>query len=363
MKHASLRALVACLMLLAWVSTPPAARAGDHAVILLYHHVATDTPSSTSVDSATFAAHLDYLANHDFNVWPLSKILSHIVNGQPIPDNTVALTFDDAYASVYSEAFPRLKRRGWPFTVFVSTNYIDKHYKNYMTWDQLRDISQHGGELGNHSRSHPHLTRRNDGESEAQWRKRVRAEITGAQRRLTAETHDPIKVFAYPYGEYSPPLEKIVADLGFYAVGQQSGAVGKVSDLYAVPRFPMAGSYADQKQFITKVHTRPLPVTVLAPKDSFLGSGPVRPILRLKIGDGAFRIQRLACYASSQGRMILDWVDRKQRIVDVSPEAPLTTGGRYKYNCTAPSSEQDGVYFWYSHLWMKKNPNGTWYSE
>ncbi len=363
MKHNSLRALATYLMLLAWISAPPAARAGDHAVILLYHHVATDTPPSTSVDPATFAAHLDYLASHDFNVWPLSKILSHIVNGQPIPDNTVALTFDDAYASVYSEAFPRLKRRSWPFTVFVSTNYIDKHYKNYMTWDQLRDISQHGGELGNHSRSHPHLTRRIDGESESQWRERVSAEITGAQQRLTAETHEPIKVFAYPYGEYSPLLEKIIAGLGFYAVGQQSGAVGKVSDLYAVPRFPMAGSYADQKQFVTKVHTRPLPVTVLAPNDPFLGGGPVRPVLRLKIGDGNFRIQRLACYASGQGRMFVDWVDRKQRIVDVSPKTPLSTGGRYKYNCTAPSSKQDGVYFWYSHLWMKKNPDGTWYSE
>lgn len=363
MKYSSLQALTGMLLLVALASAPLAARAGDHAVILLYHHVAKDTPSSTSVDPATFEAHLDYLAGHDFHVWPLSKIISHIVNGQPIPDNTVAVTFDDAYASVFSEAYPRLKRRGWPFTVFVSTDYIDRHYKNYMTWDQLREVSRNGAELGNHSRSHPHLTRRGDNESEAHWQERVRGEITGAQQRLVAETHEPIKVFAYPYGEYSPPLEKIVSELGFYAVGQQSGAVGKVSDLHAVPRFPMAGSYADQKQFITKVHTRPLPVTVLAPKDPFLGGGPMQPVLRLKIGDGAFRVDRLACYASGQGRMTLAWVDRKQRIVDVSPDAPLTTGGRYKYNCTAPSSEVDGVYFWYSHLWMKKNADGSWYSE
>ena len=65
------------------------------------------------------------------------QILSHIDNGQSIPDDTAALTFDDAYASVFSEAYPRLKRRGWPFTVFVSTDYIDRHYKNYMTWDRL----------------------------------------------------------------------------------------------------------------------------------------------------------------------------------------------------------------------------------
>lgn len=358
-----LRAAAGLVLLTGCLAPPVAARADEHAVILLYHHVAADTPASTSVDPATFEAHLDYLAGHDFHVWPLSKILTHLHEGKSIPDHTVALTFDDAYASVFSEAYPRLKRRGWPFTVFVSTDYIDKHYKNYMTWDQLREVSRHGAELGNHSRSHPHLVRRGDDESEARWRERVRAEITGAQRRLAAETHNPIKVFAYPYGEYSPPLEHIVSELGFYAVGQQSGAVGSVSDLHAAPRFPMADGYADQRQFITKVHTRPLPVTVLAPKAPLLGAGPMRPVLRLRIGDGAFRIDGLACYASGQGRMALHWVNRKRRIVDISPRTPLKGGGRYKYNCTAPSSEVNGVFFWYSHLWMKKNPDGTWYNE
>lgn len=363
MKYALLRALAGMALLACGVLSASAARAGDHAVILLYHHVASDTPSSTSVSPTTFEAHLDYLARHHFHIWPLIRILAHIDQGKPIPDNTVALTFDDAYASVYTEAYPRLKKLGWPFTVFVSTDYIDKHYGNYMTWDQLRGIAANGAELGNHSRSHPHMVRRGDKESEAQWRERVRSQITGAQQRLTAEAHSPIKVFAYPYGEYSPALEQVVAGLGFYAVGQQSGAVGRVSDLHAAPRFPMAGGYAEQHQFITKIHTRPLPVTVLAPKDPILGAGPMRPTLRLEIGDGAFRTQRLACYASGQGRMALAWVDRKRRIVDVTPEAPLKNGGRYKYNCTAPSNEQDGVYFWYSHLWMKKNPDGTWYSE
>jgi len=359
-----LRLAAVLVLLMDWTWLPQAAaRADDHAVILLYHHVSADTPPSTSVDPATFEAHLDYLADHHFHVWPLSKILNDIETGNSIPDNTVALTFDDAYASVFSEAYPRLKRRGWPFTVFVSTDYIDKHYKNYMTWDQLREVAEHGAELGNHSRSHPHLARRRDNESEEHWRERVRAEISGAQRRLEAETHHPIKVFAYPYGEFSPSLEAIVTDLGFYAVGQQSGAVGKVSDLRAAPRFPMADGYADQKQFITKIHTRPLPVTVQAPKDPFLGGGPMRPTLRLRVGEGPFRLDGLACYASGQGRMLLDWVDRKQRVVDISPREPLKTGGRFKYNCTAPSSEESGVYFWYSHLWMKKNPDGTWYND
>jgi biofilm PGA synthesis lipoprotein PgaB len=363
MKAPLFRSAVCIALLMGSAIVPSTARADDHAVILLYHHVASDTPSSTSVDPATFEAHLDYLARHHFHVWSLTTLLTRLEAGESVPEHTVALTFDDAYASVFSEAYPRLKRHGWPFTVFVSTDYIDKDYKGYMTWDQLREVAAHGAELGNHSRSHPHLVRRNDDEGEARWRDRVRSEITGAQQRLAAETHNPVKVFAYPYGEFSPSLEEIVAQLGFYAVGQQSGAVGVGSDLHAAPRFPMAAGYAEQREFITKVNTRPLPVTVLAPRDPVLGGAPVRPVLRMRLGAGAYRLDGLACYASGQGAMTLNWVDRQQRIVEIRPRAPLKTGGRYKYNCTAPAIEESGVYFWYSHLWMKKNPDGTWYSE
>lgn len=356
---------VAALFMLALGSMPLLARArpGEHAVVLLYHHVATDTPASTSLDPSTFDAHLNYLADHHFHVWSLTRILDHIRADEPIPEDTVALTFDDAYASVFSEAYPRLKRRGWPFTVFVSTDYIDKHYKGYMTWDQLREVARNGGEIGNHSRSHPHLVRRRQGESRAGWRRRVREQISGAQGRLEAEIPDPIKVFAYPYGEYSAPLEAIVAELGFRGMGQQSGAVGRVSDMRALPRFPMAGGYGAMKQFVIKVRTRPLPVTVLSPKDPFLGGGPMRPALRLRLGRGPFRLKGLACYASGQGRMDLDWIDRKERVVQVIPRKALTAGGRFKYNCTAPSTERRDVYFWYSHLWMKRNPDGTWYGD
>ncbi len=365
MGFASLQAVVGLIMLMAWPAFSQAVvPADEHAVILLYHHVSADTPASTSIDPATFKAHLDYLSDHHFHVWSLTRILAHIEAGQPIPDDTVALTFDDAYASVYTEAYPRLKRRGWPFTVFVSTDYIDKHYKGYMTWDQLREVADNGGQLGNHSRSHPHLVRRLAGESEAEWRGRVRSQISGAQGRLEAETPAAaIKVFAYPYGEYSAPLEAIVTGLGFRGVGQQSGAVGTVSDLGAAPRFPMAGAYAAMKQFVTKVRTRPLPVTVMAPKDPFLGGDPVRPALRLRIGQGPFRLGGLACYASGQGRMLLDWVERKGRVIEIRPRKPFTAGGRVKYNCTAPAIGKRGVYYWYSHLWMKKNPDGSWYND
>ena len=348
--------LLAVFMPVGCAETP----AAGHGVILAYHHVATDTPPSTSVTPATFAAHLDYLAEHQFHVWPLSKLLYHLDAGKPVPEDTVALTFDDAYASVFTEVLPRMKARGWPFTIFVSTDYIDKEFNGYMTWDQLREAARHGAELGNHSRAHPHLVRRGAEESGEAWRERIRAQIVTAQQRLAAETPAPVKIFAYPYGEYTRAVTEVVGDLGFYGVGQQSGAVGSAADLRAVPRFPMATGFAGLETFATKLNSRPLPVTVLAPEEPFLGGAPGRPALRLQLGEGPFRLDQLACYASGQGRMDMTWVDRKRRVVEVTPKQPLVGGGRYKYNCTAPG---DDVYYWYSHLWMKRNKDGSWYRE
>lgn len=127
----------------------------DHAVVLVYHHVSEETPPSTSVSPEQFAAHLDFLAREGFNVWPLSRILEHLQNGRKLPARTVALTFDDAYRSVYTHALPMLRSRNFPFTIFVTTDYIDGKSRLYLSWEQLREMTSQGAEIGNHSLSHP----------------------------------------------------------------------------------------------------------------------------------------------------------------------------------------------------------------
>jgi hypothetical protein len=44
----------------------------DHGVILLYHHVAPNTPAITSINTADFEAQMQYLDDNNFLVWPLA---------------------------------------------------------------------------------------------------------------------------------------------------------------------------------------------------------------------------------------------------------------------------------------------------
>jgi peptidoglycan/xylan/chitin deacetylase (PgdA/CDA1 family) len=352
-------ALLLCGLLLA-----PRLQAADHAAILLYHHVSTDTPASTSVSPAIFRRHLDFLAAGGYTVLPLSRILETLARGGSLPDKTVAITFDDAYQSVLSTAAPLLHEHGWPFTIFVSTQAIDDGYRDYLSWDGLRALIRAGAEIGNHSYSHAHLVRRLTGESPQQWHARVEADIQRAQRELHAQLGVTPAVFSYPYGEYTAALQEIVGALGYFGIAQQSGAVGRGFDKLEVPRYPMATNYEDMHRFAVSVNSRPLPVSDVSAEPRIQVAGESsRYRFAFDIAPGDYRLAELACYNSSSGARLALNTRSAGGVTRVSMQLPDWGAGRRKINCTAPSSRDADVFFWYSQLWLVKQADGTWYEE
>ena len=337
----------------------PSADAAEDAVILMYHHVDSTTPAATSTTPEKFAAQLDYLQQEDFSVMPLLDVLQTIERDGELPDRTAVITFDDGYVSVYDTAMPMLAERGWPFTVFVSTDYVDGGYGAYLTWDQLRELSDHGATMGNHTRSHAHLVRRETGESPGEWQQRIGDEIGTAGQRLLDELGDAaISVLAYPYGEFNSDVKAIASDLGLYALGQHSGAAGRESDLLAIPRYPVATGYDELVDFSLRAYSRALPATPLDNPSHVLDGSDARPSLRIEVLPGDFRVSELACYATGQGIMDLTWEGDGQRIALVQSRQAINAG-RTKFNCTAPSASENGVYYWYSYLWIKSYEDGT----
>ncbi|WP_455198157.1 polysaccharide deacetylase family protein, partial [Kaarinaea lacus] len=153
--------VIACLVIIHHAVADQAPYGEKQAVIFMYHHFGVSQYPSTNIRLEQFDAQLQYLADNDYQVWPLTKVAQYISAGKEFPGRVVAITIDDAYDSVYLEAFPRLRSRKWPFTVFVSTDGVDKRYKSYMTWDQMREMKQQGVTFANHSASHDYLVRIN----------------------------------------------------------------------------------------------------------------------------------------------------------------------------------------------------------
>jgi peptidoglycan/xylan/chitin deacetylase (PgdA/CDA1 family) len=137
------------------------AYAGNSAVIFMYHRFGEDEYPSTSIKLEQFEAHLAELKSGGYTVMALPDIVKALEKGTALPDRTIALTIDDAYLSVYEDAWPRLKKLGLPFTLFVATDPVDQGIQGYMSWSQIRELSKSGVAIGSQTASHLHMATAN----------------------------------------------------------------------------------------------------------------------------------------------------------------------------------------------------------
>ncbi len=336
-------------------------QAAEHCVILQYHHFSDDTPAITSVTPEQFDNHLAYLKNNHFNVLPLREVVYALKNSRELPDRCVSLTVDDAYVTVYTNAFPRLRQLGWPLTVFVNTEGVDKGVAAYMSWPQMRELSRQGVSFENHGHGHIHMIRTHADESEASWRRRITTDIRVAQQRITDEIGVAPILFAHPYGEYNPDLVDIIRELGLTGFGQQSGPAWPGANFGALPRFPMAANFARMQSFITKVNTLPMPVVSAEPDDPLVPLQQWRPGLKLTLEPGSYSQAAVQCYIGGSNNVDISWPENIANTLIVKPKFDLSVG-RHRTNCTMPST-QKGRFHWYSHNWFIRKADGGWYSE
>lgn len=90
--------------------------------VLMYHSIGGSDllGPGLAVSVKNFAGQLEYLSRR-FDIVPLDRAVAMLRGGAPIPDNTIALTFDDGFRDNYEAAFPLLKRYGAPAAMFVAT--------------------------------------------------------------------------------------------------------------------------------------------------------------------------------------------------------------------------------------------------
>lgn len=330
------------------------------AVVILYHHVSDTTPKSTSISPAQFDAQMDYLEKNNFTIVPLLELTETLRKGEPLPDKTAAISFDDSYVSVYDSAYPRLKKRGWPFTFFVNTEAVSTS-KLFVNWEQLREMSKHGVTIANHTTKHNHLPRQEKNETAAQWRERIATEIVRAQEKIAQEIGTAPKILAYPFGEYDIDVQQIAKKLGYIAFGQQSGVLYEKGDLQSVPRFPFGGTFTELDDFIMKVNTRPMPIKKVSfysnketeQKNLIVKAGE-KPWLVLELSDASLA-KKINCFATGQGAITVEVKDNK-----LWAQAKQALGpGRARYNCTAYSGEK-GRFYWYTQQWLVTDKDGEW---
>lgn len=329
------------------------------AVILQYHHVSNSTPKSTSITPAQFEKHLKYLKTNNFDVVPLSYIIEKIKKKQTVKDKTVAITFDDAYINILTNAKPLLNKYNYPYTIFVNPGVINLNLPSNLSWEQLKTLSNEGVIIANHGLEHDSIVRINSSLTQAQWLKKQRKLLLTAEAIIKEKTGQNWRYYSYPYGEYDPITQKLVSDNNFIGFSQQSGAIGVHTDLTSIPRFPASIPYDELTDLHDKLTSLPFNISLQgnAAKTIFKVKQTTSVTFNIEIDD--FIQSDLNCYISGLGKQDVQWHGNNQFTIHFSDDLSI---GRVRCNCTAPSISKPGQHYWYSKPWFILNEQGDWFA-
>ena len=176
--------------------------------VLLYHAVG-DRPLSPKdgryqVSLANFEAHLEVVAQTRRRVTSLADLWA----GRAESGASTVITVDDGLESDYRLMFPRLRARGWPATFFVNPGTVGR--PGYLTWAQLREMSDAGMGVQSHGYDHATL-----------WgmdRTALRRQLGGSRRALEDATGRPVEFLAAPFGHLTRIIVRAALEEGYRAV-------------------------------------------------------------------------------------------------------------------------------------------------
>ncbi len=219
-----------------------------------------------SISAEKFEEHLKFLKDNGYNVISMKKYLSFLDGVDSIPDNSVIITIDDGYKSVYDIAFPLLKKYGFPATVYVYSVFFGG--RNNLNEGNIKEMAKYNINVGCHSYTHPVLTKRKSSWSDNEYLTFLEKEIIKSKIFFESKLKIPFETFAYPYGLYSKEVVYMIKKAGYRAAFSVVPGVN-TSDTprYALYRTMILSSMGVEslKKILWK---RPLKVKDIYPADS-----------------------------------------------------------------------------------------------
>ncbi|MBL7063036.1 MAG: polysaccharide deacetylase family protein [Anaerolineae bacterium] len=209
--------------------------------ILMYHYVSELPPNpdryrlDLTVLPENFQAQLQYLADAGYHTITLTDLYLHLTQGVPLPEKPIVLTFDDGYRDAYEVVFPLLLDYGFTGTFFVLATPTHFESPDYMTWAQMKEMSDAGMEIQSHGRDHVDLRGRSYDYLVYQ--------TLGIQEAIQYHTGRLPRFFCYPSGRYDDNLIAVLKSAGYWgAVTTEWGQTHTREGLFEMPRLRIRGS-------------------------------------------------------------------------------------------------------------------------
>ena len=241
--------MIKFIMLLPALFTVSAWGANDFKV-LSFHDIIPAISASSEPDDVTtdhLISYFSWLKENGYHVISIQDVINSRNGGKPLPNKSIAITFDDGYKSFYTYAFPLLKAFDYPATLAIVGSWLDvpengtilygnkKVARSHFISDvELKEISQsplmeiashsydlHHGVIGNaEGNEMPALTtleynpKLKSHELESHYKTRIKNDLLKNNQWLKSHIGKYPRVIVWPYGRFNSVTQGIAKDLG-----------------------------------------------------------------------------------------------------------------------------------------------------
>ncbi len=212
--------------------------AGSPPLPILTFHALDEERAPISFPSRLFRRFLGELHEHGYETLSLDQVVDCLKRGDELPARALALTFDDGYQSVYTEAFPILKQFGLTATVFLAVGerraigaagrLPSLEGRTMLSWGEIREMHQGGLTFGAHTLTHPDLTRVAP--------ERAEEEICASKAIIEEALGASVTSFCYPYGRHNAQIRRLARPHFTCACTDRLALVTARSDPHALER-------------------------------------------------------------------------------------------------------------------------------
>jgi peptidoglycan/xylan/chitin deacetylase (PgdA/CDA1 family) len=222
-------------------SRVPAARKvkGPHhqpVPILMYHVVQSPPPHAANpqlfVSAATFGAQVRHLAGLGYHGVTLEQVFDYWRNARALPPKPVVVSFDDGYASQYTNALPVLRSVGWTGVLDLAVH--NERVAGGMSVAKLRRLVAAGWEVDSHTVSHVDVTTLDA--------TGLQREVAGSRQFIRRQLHVPVDFFCYPSGRFDAAAIAAVMRAGYLGATTTQPGLARAASPYTLARIRINGA-------------------------------------------------------------------------------------------------------------------------
>ena len=218
--------------------------------ILCYHHIRDWRPNDSRrardyiVPIDTFRNQMKLLADSGYHTITPNQLYNYLAAGKSIPAKSILLTFDDTDEEQFSIAKPEMDKYGFKGVFFIMTVSLGR--PNYMTREQVKQLSDEGHSIGSHTWDHKNVKKY----LAADWP----IQIDKPTKLLQNITGKPIRYFAYPFGLWDTAAISGLQQRGMVAAFQLSAYRDPEQPLFTIRRIIVPG-YWSTRTFGKRIKT------------------------------------------------------------------------------------------------------------